>query len=183
VFAPIQLIDIWTAEFYCTANPDYPGEGKIYPTLEVRQNEIDSPTGEVSVEERIPLVLNVETTFGPSPREEETEEDEKLVRVSLFIGVNEREDDYADSLYRVSLSLFSDLVASDIPKDEDEEEIDKIIRANTASVLYGYARRMIKSQTESSIYRTILLPSVSFESIVRHEVKLEKEKEVEEKKN
>jgi preprotein translocase subunit SecB len=180
VFAPIQIIDIWTAEFYCTANPDYPGEGNIYPTLEVRQNEIDSPVEEVSEEERIPLVLNLETTYGPSPREEETDEDEKLVRVSLYVGMNEREDDYSDSLYRISLSLFSDLVASDIPQDEDEKEIDNIIRANTASILYGYARRMVKSQTDSSIYRPILLPSVNFENIVRHEEEIEKEEEVEE---
>lgn len=127
--------------FSFQANADFDGEKESQTALDVDFNIGRATTGE--------------------PRFE----------VRLFIGLNQSNEQFVQSPYRLSLNVAGYF---HFPDNTDKETIEKMISPNGLAILYGIARGTVAHMTGCSRFGKLVLPSVNFIELIQKKGRTEK---------
>lgn len=170
MMSPLQLDSHHLLEAALRANLSWSTEDEDAPFSALLQ--VRGTTLQVVGEEVPPYVrLNVETRLF-----EDGQADGVLsARVFLTLDINETDADLDLTPYSLHLLLYGEVSAAGFSREGDEARPGalQVVRANSASMLYGIARQVVTDLTLQTPYRSLVLPSLRFEEVVRREAEIE----------
>lgn len=171
MIAPLQLTGFAVRSLQYSENPSFDAEHGVAIAFALRAGgntlqEFVSGQGEG---EPTPLVLDVETALEPLPSSPEDADDSGAFGVYLALAVNASEEAAARAPFSLELVCTGEVFARALPAGKERAELDSIIRANSAGLLYGMARHLILQLTQGNTARGLLLPALSFREIVAAE--------------
>ena len=168
--SPLQLDSHYVLEAAIQTNPRWVLEDENAPFNAVLQ--VRGETIQTIGEESVPyLRLDIETNLFEDSQDGAT----LSARAFLRLDVNAAEEDQEATPYLVHVLVYGEISAQGFPAEGDSArpEALQVVRANSASMLYGIAREVINTLTLHTPYRSLTLPSLSFQQVVAHEARLE----------
>ena len=134
--APLQLIDYWSTYLHVEANPDYdPEQAQPVPLDSLDVNAVVSPGAPLSDPEKQGTEWELQLTIEQTLCEE--------IQLPYFF----------------KLVMQGALRASpNIP----EERLERAVRANGPTMLFGAAREVLRASTSRGPFRPVFLPSTNF---------------------
>lgn len=169
--SPIQLENHHLLEVLLRTNPTWEGGEDVGPFNAILQ--VRGETLQTIGEETHPYTrLSIGTYFV----EGEQEGDALSARTILTLDVNGEPEDHERTPYTLRLVVYGEFTAYAFPNEgEEREHALRVLRANTAGLLYGIARHQAAELTLQSPYRSLALPSLSFQKVIEREIEREEE--------
>ena len=114
--------------------------------------------------------INVATQFNHVTEDEDAE----VKRVILYLEVNGEDEDVDRTPFSFRAVLGGTFRAYSLPDEEEaRQHAYNVVRANGAALLYGLARQMAQSFSLQASKPALILPSLSFQAVIEHEIEVE----------
>ena len=179
MISPIQLTDFVVHEATYEQNPAWEQDGSVRTEARVfvRESLVYGPDAEAPEPGRVWLDFDVFTSLGVLDDEGDgasrpVGEVEAGASYGAFlrVGVNDLDSAAARSPFVLAVACSAQVVVLSVPEGGGRD-FAPVVRANAAGMLYGMARHIALSLTQTT--SKVILPSLSFQRVVERESEFE----------